>query len=191
MEIIFATNNAHKLEEVRSVLGAKFKVLSLSDIGCNVEVEETSDTFEGNALLKAQYVFEHYNRPCFSDDSGLEVDALFNAPGVYSARYGGEHGNHEKNMDKLLNSLMGQSNRKARFRTVLCYLNEVGEVHYFNGVVNGIILSKKQGAAGFGYDPLFMPHGHNRTFAQMTPEAKNKISHRALAVNELLNFLQP
>ncbi len=190
MEIVFATNNQHKLTEVRAILGKEYTVLSLHDIHCTVEIDETSETFEGNAWLKADYIHKNFGLPCFSDDSGLEVEMLNNAPGVYSARYAGEQGSHTKNMDKLLTALQFHSNRKARFRTVVCYLNKASEINYFNGVIHGVITREKKGSGGFGYDPVFLPDGYNITFAEMTPEAKNKISHRAMAVNELSRFLR-
>ncbi len=189
MDLIFATNNNHKIEEVKALLPVIYKLLSLKDIGCNEDIEETADTFEGNALLKARYLYEKYHLPCFSDDSGLEVMELNWAPGVFSARYAGEHGNHEKNMDKLLQSLEGKTNRVARFRTVLCYIDTNGNETYFNGIINGNITLEKRGSGGFGYDPLFMPDGCQKTFAEMTPEEKNLISHRALAVKEFAAFL--
>ncbi len=189
MDLIFATNNNHKIEEVKALLPVIYKLLSLKDIGCNEDIEETADTFEGNALLKARYLYEKYHLPCFSDDSGLEVMELNWAPGVFSARYAGEHGNHEKNMDKLLQSLDGKTNRAARFRTVLCYIDTNGNETYFNGIINGTITHEKRGSGGFGYDPLFIPDGYQKTFAEMNPEEKNLISHRALAVKEFAAFL--
>lgn len=189
MDLVFATNNNHKIEEVKALLPVIYKLLSLKDIGCNEDIEETSDTFEGNALLKARYLYEKYHLPCFSDDSGLEVMELNWAPGVFSARYAGEHGNHEKNMDKLLQSLDGKTNRAARFRTVLCYIDTNGNQTYFNGIINGNITLEKRGSGGFGYDPLFIPDGYQKTFAEMTPDEKNLISHRALAVKEFAAFL--
>ncbi len=189
MDLILATNNNHKIEEVKALLPVIYKLLSLKDIGCNEDIEETADTFEGNALLKARYLYEKYHLPCFSDDSGLEVMELNWAPGVFSARYAGEHGNHEKNMDKLLQSLDGKTNRAARFRTVLCYIDTNGNETYFNGIINGTITHEKRGSGGFGYDPLFIPDGYQKTFAEMNPEEKNLISHRALAVKEFAAFL--
>ncbi len=190
MEIVFATNNAHKLNEVSAILGDKIKLLSLKDIQCDVDIEETENTFEGNALLKAKYIWENYKMPCFSDDSGLEVEVLEDAPGVLSARYGGEHGNHDLNMDKLLDELKNETNRKARFRTVICYIDSDGKISYFNGIITGVITNEKIGEKGFGYDPIFMPDGYTITFAEMSPDEKNTISHRSLAVKELLDFLQ-
>lgn len=189
MDLIFATNNQHKIDEVKALLPSSYKLLSLKDIGCNEDIEETADTFEGNAQQKARYLFEKYQLPCFSDDSGLEVMELNWAPGVYSARYAGEHGNHEKNMDKLLQSLEGKTNRAARFRTVLCFIDSNGKETYFNGIINGTITHKKIGMGGFGYDPLFIPEGYQKTFAEMSPDEKNLISHRALAVKEFAAFL--
>ena len=190
MEIVFATNNEHKIQEVRTILGDSYKVLSLKDIHYNMDVEETAETFEGNALLKAMSIFETCKIPCFSDDSGLEVEVLNNAPGIYSARYAGEHGNHEKNIAKLLRELKMETNRKARFRTVLCYIDKNGQIKYFNGIISGKITLEKHGNKGFGYDPVFIPDGYDKTFAEMTPVKKNNISHRAIALKELLAYLK-
>lgn len=185
-KIVFATNNAHKLEEVVAILRGSYEVLSLREIGCDVDLPETSDTFLGNALQKAQYVKQHYGYDCFADDSGLEVDALDGAPGVYSARYSG--GGSEANMDKLLRNLTGKNDRGAQFRTVIALL--VGEdTHFFEGVVRGIIIDEKRGQGGFGYDPIFVPEGYDLTFAQLGSEIKNHISHRAKAVEKLAQYL--
>lgn len=187
--IVFATNNAHKLDEVRAILGNKIEVLSLKDIGCNEDIPETADTLEGNALLKARYVNEHYNVDCFADDTGLEVEALDGAPGVYSARYaGGEGHDSEANMQKLLTELEGQTNRKARFRTaIMLIIND--KQHLFEGIVNGEIATSRKGTSGFGYDPVFIPEGYKESFAEMGNEEKNKISHRAVATEKLCRFL--
>lgn len=186
-KIVFATNNAHKLEEVAAILGEEFEVLSLRTIGCTADIPETSDTFAGNALQKAQYVKEHYGYDCFADDSGLEVDALDGAPGVYSARYSG--GGSEENMSKLLYNLTGKSERGAQFRTVIALL--IGEEsHLFEGIVRGTIIDERRGEGGFGYDPIFMPEGYDLTFAQLGSEVKNRISHRAKAVELLAEFLR-
>ena len=193
MKIIFATNNAHKLSEIRDILGEQFDILSLSDIGCHDDIPETADTLEGNALLKAQYITEHYGMSCFADDTGLEVEALGGAPGIYSARYaGGEGHDSEANMTKLLKELGENNNRKARFRTVIALLEvNDGEVtkHLFEGIVNGSIIRERRGTEGFGYDPIFQPEGYDKTFAELGTDIKNKISHRARAVTKLCEFL--
>ena len=188
-KLVFATNNAHKLEEIRAILGDKVEVLSLKDIQCDVDIPETADTLEGNAVLKAEYIYRHYGLACFADDTGLEVEALNGAPGVYSARYaGGEGHDSEANMRKLLAELEGKTNRKAQFRTVICLI-EGGAEHLFEGVVKGEIIEEKRGASGFGYDPVFMPEGYTETFAEMGSEEKNRISHRARAVQALCAYL--
>ena len=185
-KIVFATNNAHKLGEVVAILGANYEVLSLREIGCDADIPETADTFAGNALQKAKYVKEHYGYDCFADDSGLEVDALDGEPGVYSARYSG--GGSEANMDKLLHNLMGKSDRGAQFRTVIALL--IGEdTQLFEGVVRGNIIEERRGEGGFGYDPIFVPEGYNLTFAELGSEVKNRISHRAKAVEQLAQYL--
>lgn len=188
-KLVFATNNAHKLEEIRAILGDKVEVLSLKDIQCDVDIPETADTLEGNAVLKAEYIYRHYGLDCFADDTGLEVEALNGAPGVYSARYaGGEGHDSEANMRKLLAEMEGKTNRKAQFRTVICLI-EGGAEHLFEGVVKGEIIEEKRGASGFGYDPVFMPEGYTETFAEMGSEEKNCISHRARAVQALCAYL--
>ena len=188
-KLVFATNNAHKLEEIRAILGDKVEVLSLKDIQCDVDIPETADTLEGNAVLKAEYIYRHYGMDCFADDTGLEVEALNGAPGVYSARYaGGEGHDSEANMRKLLAEMEGKTNRKAQFRTVICLI-EGGAEHLFEGVVKGEIIEEKRGASGFGYDPVFMPEGYTETFAEMGSEEKNRISHRARAVQALCAYL--
>lgn len=188
-KLVFATNNAHKLEEIRAILGDKVEVLSLKDIQCDVDIPETADTLEGNAVLKAEYIYRHYGLDCFADDTGLEVEALNGAPGVYSARYaGGEGHDSEANMRKLLAELEGKTNRKAQFRTAICLI-EGGVEHLFEGVVKGEIIEEKRGASGFGYDPVFMPEGYTETFAEMGSEEKNRISHRARAVQALCAYL--
>lgn len=188
-KLVFATNNAHKLEEIRAILGNKVEILSLKDIHCEADIPETVDTLEGNAKLKAEYIHAHYGLDCFADDTGLEVEALGGAPGVYSARYaGGDGHDSEANMKKLLAELDGKVNRKAQFRTVIC-LMEGEEIHLFEGIVKGEIIREKRGASGFGYDPVFVPEGHTETFAEMGAEEKNKISHRARAVQRLCDFL--
>ncbi len=184
--IVLATNNAHKLEEVAAILGNKYEVLSLREIGCDADIPETADSFAGNALQKAQYVKEHYGYDCFADDSGLEVDALDGAPGVFSARYSG--GGSEANIDKLLHNLTGKSERGAQFRTVIALI--IGEEkHLFEGIVRGTIIEECRGEGGFGYDPIFVPEGYDLTFAELGSEVKNCISHRAQAVKQLAEYL--
>jgi XTP/dITP diphosphohydrolase len=187
MALVFATNNQNKLKEVKSKL--KAEILGLADIHCNEDIEETGKTFEENAFIKAKYVLDKYGYDCFADDSGLEVEALDGAPGVYSARYAGEHGNAEANMNKLLENLKGIGNRKARFVTVICLINKENTL-YFRGEINGTIINEKRGDDGFGYDPIFVPDGFNRTFAEMTLEEKNKMSHRALALEKMTQHLR-
>lgn len=188
-KLVFATNNAHKLDEIRAILGDKIEVLSLKDINCNADIPETADTLEGNAALKAEYIYKNYGLDCFADDTGLEVEALGGAPGVYSARYaGGDGHDSEANMRKLLTELDGEHNRKAQFRTAICLI-EQGEEHLFEGIVKGSIIEQKRGASGFGYDPVFMPEGYEETFAEIGNAEKNKISHRARAVEKLCEYL--
>lgn len=187
-KFVFATNNAHKLEEVSAILGSKVELLSMKDIDCRVDIPETADTLEGNALIKARYIFENYQLDCFADDTGLEVEALNGAPGVYSARYAGDAHNSEANMKKLLQDMEGVENRKARFRTVFALIIN-GKEHLFEGIVKGEITKNRRGTSGFGYDPIFVPEGYTQTFAEMGSELKNKISHRALATNKLCRFL--
>lgn len=187
-KFVFATNNAHKLEEVTAILGDKIELLSMKDIHCHADIPETADTLEGNALLKARYIFENYNMDCFADDTGLEVEALNGAPGVYSARYAGPGHDSEANMKKLLREMEGMENRKARFRTVIALILD-GKEYLFEGIVNGQITKDKRGTSGFGYDPIFMPDNHTETFAEMGNDIKNTISHRAEAVKKLSAFL--
>ena len=188
-KLVFATNNAHKLEEIRAILGDKVEILSLNDINCHTDIPETAETLQGNAALKAQYIYDNYGLDCFADDTGLEVEALNGAPGIYSARYaGGEGHDSEANMKKLLSEMQDKENRKARFRTVICLI-ESGEEHFFEGIVNGSIIRERKGGAGFGYDPVFMPDGYSETFAEMGNDEKNKISHRARAVQKLCEYL--
>jgi len=186
MALVFATNNQNKLKEVKSKL--KAEILGLADIHCNEDIEETGKTFEENAFIKAKYVLDKYGYDCFADDSGLDVDALDGAPGVYSARYAGDHGNAEANMNKLLENLKGIDNRKARFVTVICLITKEEKL-YFRGEINGVIIDEKRGTDGFGYDPIFVPDGYDRTFAEMNLEEKNKISHRALALEKMTKHL--
>jgi len=186
--IVFASNNAHKLEEVRSVLGHDYQVLSLFDIGCKEEIAETSETIMGNALLKARYINQTYGYDCFADDTGLEVYALNNAPGVYSARYAGESKDSNANIQKLLQELQQYTDRRALFRTVIALILD-REEYLFEGVVTGCIIDEKRGCTGFGYDPVFIPDGYQQTFAEMGQDRKNEISHRAIAVLKLKSFL--
>ena len=186
--IVFATNNKNKLREIRDIVGSRYNILSLSDINCHEDIPETADTIEGNALLKARFVKEKYGYDCFADDTGLEVEALDNRPGVYSARFAGEECNSEKNIDKLLSGLKGIENRKARFRTVIALLKGEKEEE-FEGVIYGNISHERHGEGGFGYDKVFVPENYDRTFAEMLPEEKNSISHRAKATRLLIEFL--
>lgn len=188
-KIVFATNNKHKLDEIRKILSDRFEIVSLRDIGCVVDIPETGDTLEDNALMKAQYVKKQFGYDCFADDTGLEVDALNGAPGVHSARYaeGTDHDSNA-NMDKLLRKLGNNNNRKARFRTVIALLFN-GETHLFDGIVNGYIIYERHGTEGFGYDPIFVPEGYEQSFAELGMKIKNQISHRARAVNKLAAFL--
>lgn len=189
MRLVFATNNAHKLEEVRQILGDRFKVLSLNDINCHEDIPETGDTFQDNALQKARYVKEHYGYDCFADDTGLEVKALNGAPGVHSARYAGDH-DSEANMTKLLHELEKKSDRSAQFRTVVALILNGQEV-LFEGIVTGHIATERHyGDGGFGYDPIFVPDGYTETFSQMSSEGKNLISHRGRAVRKLADYLK-
>ncbi len=190
MKIVFATNNQNKLMEVRKILGNRFDIVSLSEIGCHEDIPEKGQTLKDNALIKAQYVFDHYHVNCFADDTGLECDALGGAPGVYSARYaGGEGHDSEANMKKLLADLENNNNRKARFRTVIALILN-GKVQTFEGTVNGEIITEKRGGQGFGYDPIFLPEGYNNTFAELGTDIKNQISHRARATQKLAEYLK-
>ena len=188
-KLVFATNNAHKLEEIAAILGEKIELLSLKDIECTADIPETADTLEGNATQKAEYIYQQYGLDCFADDTGLEVEALDGAPGVFSARYAGEGHNSEDNMQKLLQNLQGVTNRKAQFRTVICLIWD-GKKYLFEGICKGEIIEEKRGNAGFGYDPIFVPEGYNQTFAELGNDIKNSISHRAKAVELLCNFLK-
>ncbi len=189
MKLVFATNNRHKLDEVRAIVGDKVEVLSLNDIGCHDDIPETADTLQGNALIKARYIHEKFGVDCFADDTGLEVEALDGAPGVFSARYAGEECDSEANMQKLLQNLTGKSNRNAQFRTVIALIIK-GEEKLFNGIVKGTITEEKRGDSGFGYDPVFVPEGFSESFAQMSGDMKNSISHRYRATLELSNYLK-
>ncbi|MDP5140119.1 MAG: RdgB/HAM1 family non-canonical purine NTP pyrophosphatase [Spirosomaceae bacterium] len=189
MTICLATNNAHKVEELQQMLGDKFTIKTLADIGFTDEIEETETTFQGNSRLKARHVYDKFQLTTIADDSGLEVEALNGEPGIYSARYAGEHGNHAKNNAKLLTELAGKTNRNAQFRSVITLIHDNEETQ-FEGIVKGKINEELSGTDGFGYDPLFTPEGFDRTFAEMTMEEKNPISHRGLAVEKLINHLK-
>ena len=207
MKIVFATNNEHKLSEIRAILGDAFEVVSLADIGCHEDIPETGQTLEENALMKAEYIYDKYHLSCFADDTGLEVEALNGAPGVYSARYASmasdtSNTSHdsEANMARLLRELANNNNRKARFRTVIaliekkdvcpCGCTSIKVVHKFEGIVNGEITQEKSGAEGFGYDPIFRPDGYDKTFAELGADIKNQISHRARATQKLAEYLK-
>jgi XTP/dITP diphosphohydrolase len=190
LALLFATNNKHKLAEVRSILGPDFHVLSLSDVGFSDDVPETQDTIEGNAEQKAKYIFERFRMPVLADDSGLEVNALNGAPGVRSARYAGVHGNSAENIRLLLKNLEGVEDRSARFKCVLAYIDETGQLTLFEGIVKGTLLTETRGEGGFGYDPLFVPQGYTQTFAEMAEDEKNDISHRANALRKFTEFLK-
>ncbi len=205
MKIVFATNNQHKLDEIRAILGPRFEVVSLEEIGCHEDIPETGQTLEENALMKAEYVYNNYHVSCFADDTGLEVDALGGAPGVYSARYAAmanataaSH-DSEANMTRLLQELGNNNNRKARFRTVIAFIEKkdvcpcgctsIKQVHRFEGIVNGEIIRERRGGEGFGYDPIFQPEGYTETFAELGADVKNRISHRARATQKLAEYL--
>ena len=211
MKIVFATNNQHKLDEIRAILGPQFEIVSLADIGCHEDIPETGQTLEENALMKAQYVYDHYHVSCFADDTGLEVDALGGAPGVYSARYaalecvatGSQQAishDSEANMARLLRELGNNNNRKARFRTVIaliekrdvcpCGCTSIKQIHRFEGIVEGEIIRERRGGEGFGYDPIFQPDGYDKTFAELGTDIKNQISHRARATAKLAEYLK-
>jgi len=187
-KLVFATNNQHKTDEIRLALLGQYDVLNLQDIGCTADIPETADTFEGNAGLKSVYVAENFNLNCFADDSGLEVEALNNEPGVYSARYSGSRDSME-NIQLVLDKLKGQTNRKARFKTVISLMLN-GQNHFFEGIIEGTIRETLSGSKGFGYDPIFQPNGYDITFAEMDMAEKNKISHRAIALQKMIDFLK-
>ncbi len=189
MKLVFATNNKHKLEEVKQIPGNQFEILSLKDINCFEEIPETQNTIAGNSSQKANYVYHKYKINCFADDTGLEIDALNGEPGVYSARYAGENCSFEDNVNKVLNKLQGETNRNALFRTVISLIID-GKEFQFEGVIKGKITETKKGNGGFGYDPVFLPDGYDKTFAELPSAVKNKISHRALATQKLINFLK-
>ncbi len=188
-KLVFATNNPHKLEEIRSILGSKIEILSLKDINCNADIPETADTLEGNALIKARYVYDNYGLDCFADDTGLEVGALNGQPGVHTARYAyPDRHDPEANMLKLLDALKEKNNRNARFRTVIALIKK-GEEILFEGIVDGVISHAKSGSQGFGYDPIFIPQGQQQTFASLGEDIKNSMSHRARAAQKLAQYL--
>ena len=188
MKLVFASNNKNKIAEIQQQVGSQFQIVSLEDIECFVDIPETAETIEGNAILKANYVTENYGLPCFADDTGLEIEVLNNEPGVYSARYAGEQKNADDNMNLVLLKLASQTNRKAQFKTIIA-LNINNQQHLFEGIVKGEITVEKSGNMGFGYDPIFQPEGFSTTFAEMTMEQKSVISHRGIAVQKLINFL--
>lgn len=187
--LIFATNNEHKLKEIQNLIHGGYKIIGLRELGLDEDIPETAESLEGNALLKARYIRDRYKLDCFADDTGLEVDALGGSPGVHSARYAGEDGNSGKNIDKLLDELKGKEDRNAQFRTVIALLLGDDEI-LFTGKVRGRILEKRRGNDGFGYDPVFLPEGCEQTFAEMPLQKKNKISHRARAMEKLVKFLE-
>lgn len=188
MQLVFASNNKNKIKEIQALVSDTIQIISLEDIGCTEDIPETAETIEGNAILKANYVTSNYGYDCFADDTGLEVEALNGAPGVYSARYAGEQKDANDNMDKLLQELKDKSNRNANFKTVIA-LNLNGKQNLFTGIINGKIIEEKMGTNGFGYDPIFIAEGHQKTFAQLTLEEKAHISHRGIAVAQLIAFL--
>ena len=187
MKLVFASNNKNKIKEIQLLVPNSIQILSLEDIGCTEEIPETADTIEGNAILKANYVTKKHGYDCFADDSGLEVDTLNGAPGVFSARYAGEPKNDDNNMNKLLSNLKDKTNRKANFKTVIC-LNYKDKQHLFTGIINGKIIEEKVGNNGFGYDPIFVANDYTKTFAELSIEEKSNISHRGIAVKQLVAF---
>ncbi len=190
IKLCFATNNAHKIQEVAHALSDSIKLFSLKDIHCMEELPETQSTIEGNSRQKAEYVFQNYKVPCFADDSGLEVEFLNGEPGVDSAHYAGPQRSFDDNIELLLKNLQGVENRRAQFTTVITLIGVDSNIHVFEGIIRGTILHEKRGTSGFGYDPVFLPDGHQQTFAEMTLDQKNKISHRAIAASKLIAFLQ-
>lgn len=189
MKLVFASNNKNKIQEIQALVPNSIQIISLEEIGCTEDIPETADTIEENAILKANYITEKYGFDCFADDTGLEVDALNGAPGVYSARYAGEQKDANDNMDKLLDELKGKSNRKANFKTVIA-LNLNGKQNLFTGIIDGKIIEEKIGTNGFGYDPIFVADGFDKTFAELTMEEKSTISHRGIASRKLIDFLK-
>ena len=188
MKIVFATNNQHKLDEIKKISKGHLDILSLSDINCHEDIPETGDTLKENALIKAQFVKDKFGLDCFADDTGLEVEELDNAPGIYSSRYAGPNCDPEDNMQKLLHDLQNKENRRAQFRTVIALLLN-GKEHYFDGTIQGVITHQKEGTNGFGYDPIFKPNGYDKTFGDLSEEVKNSLSHRAIATQKLVAFL--
>lgn len=189
MKLVFASNNKNKLNEIRLLLPNNIELLSLEDIGCNVDIPETADTIEGNAILKANYVTSNFGYNCFADDTGLEVEALNGEPGVYSARYAGEQKDADDNMNKLLHNLENQANRKAHFKTIIA-LNINHNQYLFEGIIKGEIIKEKIGNQGFGYDPIFVAKGYTKTFAELSIEEKSVISHRGIAISKMIDFLK-
>lgn len=189
MHVIFATQNPNKVLEIQNQVGELHTIQSLLDLNYLEELEETQDTLQGNALQKSRFVYQKFGKACFADDTGLEIESLNGEPGVYSARYGGPEKSFDKNMDSVLSKLHGKMNRKAQFRTVIALIDENGKEHLFEGICKGEILEKKVGKGGFGYDPIFQPESYQETFAELSLEVKNKISHRGLAVSKLIQFL--
>lgn len=189
MKLVFASSNPNKIKEIQSLMPRHIEILGLTDIGCYDEIPETADTIEGNAILKADYVAKNFGLDCFADDSGLETSALNGRPGVFSARYAGLPKNDDRNIDQLLADLKSKKNRNANFKTVIC-LNLNGRQYLFTGIIDGVITTEKKGRNGFGYDPVFIPNGHQKTFAEMTMEEKSAISHRGIAVHKLIGFLE-
>ncbi|MEZ4850600.1 MAG: non-canonical purine NTP diphosphatase [Bacteroidia bacterium] len=187
-KILFGTNNQNKLQEIRQILDEKYEVLSLKDLGKQMDVEETETTLEGNAILKATTYYHHTGIPCFADDTGLEVEALNGAPGVYSARYAGENCSYDDNVNKMLREMTGKENRKAQFRTVIAFYDG-SQTLTFDGIVNGQIIQERRGTNGFGYDPIFLPEEYQETFAELSSEVKNSISHRGKAVRKFAEFI--
>jgi XTP/dITP diphosphohydrolase len=188
-DLLFATNNQHKLREIREIMDRDFRIVSLTDVNMDTEIPETMETIEGNAVQKARFIYERTGMNCFADDTGLEIDALDDRPGVFSARYAGENCSFDDNIDKVLRELSGTVNRKACFRCVICLITD-GKEHLFEGVIRGEITSERRGEDGFGYDPVFLPDGYRQTFAEMPPYLKNGISHRARAADKMLKWLK-
>lgn len=189
MKLVFATNNKHKLEEVKKIIGSEFEILSLSDINCVEDIPETQNTIEGNASQKSAYIFNKYRLNCFADDTGLEIEALNGEPGVYSARYAGEGCSFDDNIDLVLEKLKGVTNRNAEFKTVISLIIN-GDEHQFTGIIKGTMLKERKGISGFGYDPIFLPLDYKQSFAELSSEEKNKISHRGIASRKLADFLK-
>lgn len=190
MKLVFATNNLHKLQEIRNLVSDNYQIVGLKEIGIQEEIPENQDTIKGNAIEKAKYIFNKYHFPCFADDTGLEVDFLNGRPGVFSARYAGDGCSSDDNVNKLLTELRGSNNRIARFRTVIAFIENKDNVKLFEGIIEGHIAEQKKGSEGFGYDPVFIPEGYNESFAEMNLTFKNTISHRAKAMQEFIKYLE-